>query len=263
MSPDTKKRNKPSKAYLDQSDIPSVKLNKPMKQLLILDLNGTLVSRTKGSHSLYSRPYLEPFLDYIFDNFSVMVWSSATYKNVDKMCEIFGKHRKNLILIWTRSNFGLSEADYNRKVITIKDLELVWKELPKYNAKNTILMDDSPEKTILQPYNHCVISEFNHLSPSFKKRGENELIKVQRYLEQIRYEDNISNYIKHSPYGTTFKLNEQQQVEPENDDNDNDGYPTSCLCYHYMFPQHGNQCRRELCDLGMDDIQSKLERIKL
>lgn len=50
------------------------------KQLLILDLNGTLVSRT-GKTGLYVRPYDEYFFDYIFSHFYVIVWSSGTKKS--------------------------------------------------------------------------------------------------------------------------------------------------------------------------------------
>lgn len=49
-----------------------------------------------------------------------------------------------------------------RKSPTIKDLNKVWTALPgKHSAKTTLLLDDSPDKIRLQPYNHVCISEYS------------------------------------------------------------------------------------------------------
>lgn len=70
--------------------------------LIVLDLNRVLVfrvfkSRTSdfpgidavpgatvvGQFLSWKRPHLEKFLDFLFDNFAVGVWSSAMQKNVN------------------------------------------------------------------------------------------------------------------------------------------------------------------------------------
>ncbi|ORZ15043.1 HAD-like domain-containing protein [Absidia repens] len=267
----------PSKGYLDQANVLSKTLDSVArpKQLLILDLNGTLVSRMKSTGSLYLRPYHNRFFDYIFDNFTVMVWSSARPHNVDKMCRIFGEHRKKLRLIWDRTNFGLSTKDYNSKVVTIKDLEFIWKSLPDYDATNTILMDDSPEKTILQPHNHCVVSEFDHHSSTFRNHGEYELASVQSYLEKVQYQDNVSNYIKNHPYVSPANAtNSNSNGDDDDDDNDDDdngdpsddslpGVARSTQCYHYIFNKYGEDPAPILCDLGTDDLTARVSRLQL
>ena len=53
---------------------------------------------------------------------------------------------------------NLSSKDFNRKVSTIKDLNSVWKKVKyldpytqiqyQYGPKNTIIIDDSPEKLV-------------------------------------------------------------------------------------------------------------------
>ncbi|CAO3613477.1 unnamed protein product [Cunninghamella blakesleeana] len=198
------------------------------KQLLILDLNGTLVSRAgrNPTTSLFVRPYDKEFFDYIFSHFYVIVWSSAQPHNVKKMCKIFGKYEDKLQLIWTRDHFGLTTKESQSKIITIKDLRKIWQHLPQFNATNTVLIDDSPKKTILQPYNHIIIAEFDHHDQTFKNQGENELFYVKDYLGKLKYQDNISNYIFQHPYQSPLLLQT---------DDDLKNYSKSTVCLHYIY----------------------------
>lgn len=192
----------PKKSYLDVVSKESVQLNTPLKnQLLILDLNGTLVSRSKTNKSMYARPYSRKFFDYIFDNFRVMLWSSAQPHSVKFMSRIFGQRKEKLLVSWDRTNFGLSKADYSRKVTTIKDLDKVWSYFKgEYDPTNTIMLDDSPIKAQLQPYNCVHPTEFEHLSQAFVSSGECELLHVMDYLKKLQFQTNVSNYMKHHPY---------------------------------------------------------------
>lgn len=199
---------KPSKAYLDIVQKESVTLKEALKnQLLILDLNGTLVSRNKKNKSMYVRPYSKEFFDYAFENFTVMLWSSAQPHSVKYMSRAFGtKNLEKVSLIWDRTRFGLSKIDFNRKVVTIKDLDRVWKEFDgKYDSTNTVLLDDSEAKTVLQPYNAIHPVEFIHHSNDFVLNGEAELLHVIEYLKKLQFQSNISNYIKHFPYESELK----------------------------------------------------------
>lgn len=193
---------KPSKAYLDIVKKESMTLNEAHQgQLLILDLNGTLVSRNRKNKSMYVRPFAQPFFDYIFANFTVMLWSSAQPHSVNYMSRIFGSRRSQLDLVWDRTSFQLNKRDFNRKVTTIKDLDKVWRHYAgRFDATNTILLDDSPKKTVLQPYNAIHPTEFEHFSPTFKKQGESELLHVLEYLKKCQFQSNISNFIQCQPY---------------------------------------------------------------
>ncbi|KAI8338088.1 HAD-like domain-containing protein, partial [Chlamydoabsidia padenii] len=247
------KPTKPHQSYVDQTKIPSETLKTPMlkKQLLILDLNGTLVSRLKPTTAFYARPYHDIFFDYIFENFTVMVWSSAQFQNVSNMCRIFGEHRNKLTLVWDRSKFGLTAKEYHTKTLTIKDLERVWKELPDFGPENTLLLDDSPEKTILQPYNHCVVSEFDHKSPVFQSNGDRELMVVKSYLEKVQYQDNVCNYIKNHPFVSS----------PTDEDEDSPLPAPSTICYYYVVASNGKPVSK---DLGVDDeLTSRVGQLRL
>ncbi|CAO3611691.1 unnamed protein product [Mucor hiemalis] len=175
---------KPSQVYLDLVKKESRTLKEARKDiLLILDLNGTLVSRNKRNKSMFVRPFSQQFFDYVFDNFTVMLWSSAQTHSVNYMSRIFGERKKKLGLIWDRHSFKLSERDYNRKVVTIKDLD--------------------------KPYNAVHPTEFEHFSSAFVSSGESELLHVMSYLKTLQFQSNIANYIKKSPYQSKEAPNEK------------------------------------------------------
>ncbi|KAI8338089.1 hypothetical protein BC941DRAFT_32552 [Chlamydoabsidia padenii] len=177
-----------------------------------------------------------------------MVWSSAQIQNVTNMCRIFGEHQKDLKSVWDRLKFELTTKEYNTKTMTIKDLERVWKELPDFGPKNTLLLKSSPEKTILQPYNHCVVSEFDHKSPIFKSNGDRELMVMKSYLEKLQHQDNVCNYIKNHPF-VSSPTEEQDPPLPA----------PSAICYYYKVWDKPTSK-----DLGVaDDLTSQVERLRL
>ncbi|KAH8552570.1 HAD-like domain-containing protein [Umbelopsis sp. PMI_123] len=199
------KTQRASPAYLATSDTPSTKCVNSCRHLIILDLNGALVSKT-GKSGMWVRPHYMEFLEYLFSQFEVGVWSSARRHTVSNMCQLFGDFKKQLLFTWSRENFGLSDEEYLRNTPTIKDLQLVWKNLDvnssltKYTACNTILLDDSASKAVLQPFNSIAISEFDHKCTNIIQNGDNELLNVIAYLEKVKYEDNVSNFMKRNPY---------------------------------------------------------------
>ena len=90
------------------------------RKLLILDLNGTLVWRTKRNHGpnrrINPRPYMKSFTSYVTSDRSgldTMIWSSAMPENVQKMAEeCFGERLASLKTIWARDTLGLSPNQY-------------------------------------------------------------------------------------------------------------------------------------------------------
>ncbi|KAI9021657.1 HAD-like domain-containing protein [Phycomyces nitens] len=245
---------KPSKEYMELV-MQTTKCSDPLKKkLLILDMNGTLVSRT-ASKAMYVRPYQDRFLDYIFKHFEVMVWSSAQPINVDRMCRMFEAHRPNLLKVWDRTSFNLTPAEYNKKTLTIKDLEIIWRKFDKYNATNTIMLDDSTEKLTMQPHNHVHIKTFDHLCPQFRKHGEQELLSVINYLDKLTKTDNVCNYIYTDRY-----------VSPATNGHKDNSFD----CYHYQFLRpEADRKMWHLCDEAkkpkdsLDTLEDQLKSIRL
>jgi len=91
--------------------------------LLVLDLNGTLVLRSRSGNTVFHRPYLSTLLHYLsatsrdptisgLSAIEVVVWSSARPHSVEKMVkDVFGPS-SSLLAIWDRTHLGLSKQEY-------------------------------------------------------------------------------------------------------------------------------------------------------
>ncbi|RDB22379.1 hypothetical protein Hypma_010484 [Hypsizygus marmoreus] len=138
-------------------------------------------SALRPLRTVHGRPYLASFREYIFHPHTrkwldTMVWSSAQPHSVADMVEkCFGDRKDELVVIWARDTLGLEEKDYHRKTQTTKDLAKPWAALPisptsdpsaaaetpqEHSAHTTLLLDDSPRKAHLQPWNHLCIREY-------------------------------------------------------------------------------------------------------
>ncbi|KAG9073023.1 hypothetical protein KI688_000804 [Linnemannia hyalina] len=226
-----------------------ITVTKPRTLLVVLDLNGTLFYRAKNNkRNVTPRPYLQAFLDFIFEHCKVMVWSSAQPHSVDAMLSCgFGNRISKLERVWTRNHFRLSEHDYNKKVLTIKDLEFIWdaikaektgaaakgtstaaatvvnskkamEDQPEvFDQTNTVLIDDSFDKVQLQPHNGVQLLDFDE---DLARAGTDcELLKVRRYLEKLIYQKNVSAYMRVHPFNSNAPLHEDDDdVAKKNND---------------------------------------------
>ncbi|KAK9762805.1 hypothetical protein K7432_011111 [Basidiobolus ranarum] len=168
------------------------------KNLMILDLNGTLLVRNKKSKAIYMRPHVPEFVEFILKNFAVIVWSSAMPDNVYRMILKVFKQRQSLLLdVWDRSHLRLNQKDYFRKVDVIKDLSWIWEKHTYWDSTNTVLIDDTEHKGQLQPNNHICLREFMKGDINDK-----ELLHVQDYLQGFLKGEtkDIRSYIQDNRY---------------------------------------------------------------
>ncbi|KAF9106842.1 hypothetical protein BGX27_009016 [Mortierella sp. AM989] len=184
-----------------------VALTSPQRLLVILDLNGTLFYRAeRNNRAITQRPHLKQFLDYLFQNCQVMVWSSSQEHSVERMLSHgFGSYVTKLDRIWNRSHFRLPKVDFDRKTLTLKDLEFVWEAIKKdksqsikFDQTNTVLIDDSKDKIMLQRYNGLTLKDFDHAA--VQAGNDNELLKVVKYLEKLVMQKNVSAYMRLHPF---------------------------------------------------------------
>lgn len=195
--------------YLGQaSPVPEV-VDPPSRKLVILDLNGTVLHRPsrKQPKRFIPRPSLQPFIAYLFDNFSVMVWSSARPENVTALVEAgLGDYGKGLVACWGRDKFGLHPKHYNRNVQCYKDLNKVWTSDAvqrcafgaRWDQRNTILIDDTPLKASAQPFNLLEIPEFKGTDEG--RTTPNVLAQVAGYLQILKMQDDVSRFIHKQPF---------------------------------------------------------------
>jgi TFIIF-interacting CTD phosphatase-like protein len=132
---------------------------------------------------IFERPYLQPFLDFLFANFNVSVWTAASRD--------YGMFiLKNFIL--TKPNRRLDFFFYSyhtniaiRESKKIKDLTLLWEmfKLSGYNPKNTFIIDDNELVYDAQPNNTIRIKEFNYDDKDAPKDAE--LYRIKTLLHRL------------------------------------------------------------------------------
>ncbi|KAF9972159.1 hypothetical protein BGZ65_009982, partial [Modicella reniformis] len=219
-------------SYVSKSQEEPIQLSEPQKPLVILDLNGTLIYREDNfKRTVRPRPHLASFLSYLFENCRVMVWSSVTPESIDKMLRVtFSNCAERLDRVWSRKDLRLHPIDYNRKVLTLKDLEYVWEAIEnerkdaaeddlivgarhgmRYDQTNTLLIDDSPHKSQLQPFNCIVIPEYD--KDRYEAADDVELVKVRRYIETLVRQQNVSAYMRTHPFDSASKEYNQKCIE--------------------------------------------------
>lgn len=171
------------KEYNDNKDKSKDKIKKLKKIFLYDD------KKNKTGFVIFFRPYLNEFLNYLFENFNVAVWSAGnkTYVNyiVDKIIYKDNEKRTNK----RKLKFVLNDetCDKSLKLYkSIKDLRYVWDVLKKknFNKSNTMIIDDLKEVYEAQPENTLKIKPFEF----FHKRSENDKIlqKISLDLEKFR-----------------------------------------------------------------------------
>ncbi|XP_057443217.1 uncharacterized protein LOC130734792 isoform X4 [Lotus japonicus] len=200
----------------------------PKKKLLILDVNGLLVdlvsddskennitrkpdfrvSRRKG----YYRPFCNDFLRFCFDRFHVGVWSSRKRTNLDRVIElVMGKSAYKLLFRWnqyhcTRTKFKTVEDV--QKPIFLKELRLLWEKrnprLPwnkgEFNESNTLLLDDSPYKALLNP-KHTAVFPYTYQYHDIKDSSLGPEGDLRVYLKGLAMAENVQEYVSSNPFG--------------------------------------------------------------
>lgn len=204
----------PTAAYLAQAAIPPSRLDSPRNILVVIDLNGTLLHRPnhKNPSRFVERPHTRAFLDYCIRTFTVAIWSSAKPDNVHKMLRqiLSPEDRDRLVAVWGRDTLGLSPDDYNRRVQCYKRLAVLWRDLEKrlgqrWDQSNTLLVDDSKEKSRSEPFNLIQLPEFkgNLDEPGYV------LPQVHDYINTCAQQRDISAFARLHPFNfqSDFDLN--------------------------------------------------------
>lgn len=151
------------------------------KKNILLDLDQTLISaeaeedfdikkhkdRAKlfrwkdmdGYYIVFERPHLQEFLDYIFSNFNVSIWTAASKDYALFIIQhiiLNGRPERNLDFIFFSYHCGLSKKRKNNS----KDLSMIWSEfqLDGYTSNNTVILDDYDEVFNSQKGN-CIVAD--------------------------------------------------------------------------------------------------------
>ena len=145
----------------------------------------------KPLYRIYLRPHLEDFLDYLFDEFNVSVFTNAEKDYADFVVKniIFGKSTqpRKLDFVFYRYHSNIALQNYGK----MKDLRLIWEMAHIYYffPSNTVIIDDLNLVKNSNYYNCLAIKPFE-LMGSYQEenlRGsaeiqDNSLINVSKKL---------------------------------------------------------------------------------
>ena len=142
---------------------------------------------------VFERPYLQNFLNYLFKNFNVSIWTAASKSYALFIIEkiiLQNKKDRKLDYIFFSYHCNLSKKYKNGT----KDLSMLWDEykLDGYSSDNTIIIDDFKEVYSTQP-NNCIIAK----PFEFTEEGsedDNFLKKLKKQLNEMK--KNINNRTK-------------------------------------------------------------------
>lgn len=159
-------------------------------KLVILDLNGVLIRRYgRGTSTTYEkRPYLDSFLDVLFANYDVAVYTSTEERNASLILEeIFTEQQRRMLkFVWYRDRTQL-DPDYGvvkgvKSFDTIKDLALVIlsptiNSNRIYSENNILIIDDSKSKLRFNLPDNCLVI------PPFSRANDNILMNLHTKIE--------------------------------------------------------------------------------
>ncbi|KAI7744777.1 hypothetical protein M8C21_005133 [Ambrosia artemisiifolia] len=193
------------------------------KMLLILDLNGLLADVINpppkdckpdikiSRRAIFKRPFLDDFLGFCFQRFDVAIWSSRTRKILDPVVDyLLGDLKKKLVFIWDLShctNSSSRSLENYHKFIVFKKLGKIWEgngriasENGYYDESNTLLLDDSPYKALLNPKHTGIFPlSYKHKDINDKSLGPDGDLRI--YLEGVAASENVKTYVEQHPFG--------------------------------------------------------------
>jgi TFIIF-interacting CTD phosphatase-like protein len=181
------------------------------KKLILLDLDNTLICaedlafvkdqtklvkarekfrnvRMEDYYDIFERPHLQEFLDYLFKNFNVGIWTASSkdyavfvVKNFITQPDNKVKEDRKIQLFLCSHHCNVSKKHFNG---VTKDLKLISEKWNLKNLNDVMLVDDLENLAEHQPKN--VI----HIKPFYYDReasyDDNALFKIKEALEKIK-----------------------------------------------------------------------------
>ncbi|MCL7052106.1 hypothetical protein MKW94_029340 [Papaver nudicaule] len=180
------------------------------KKLLILDVNG-LLGHVVG-RSITKRPHYYEFLEFCFERFHVAIWSSRLRSNLDPVLDdLMGDMKKDLLFCWDSSHCtdtGHHTLENSNKPLVLKELRILWNQhephLPwrkgVFNETNTLLLDDSPCKSLLNPP-HTAIFPFPYTQEKVNDNLLGPMGELRLYLKELHLAGSVKEHVERKRFG--------------------------------------------------------------
>ncbi|KAI5445350.1 uncharacterized protein LOC127134230 [Lathyrus oleraceus] len=212
---------------ISQCSVDRTIISNSKNKLLILDVNGLLadcVSDVPNGYyqpepdfwvrrrKVYKRPFCDDFIQFCFERFHVGVWSSRTKSNVDDVIELLlGKSASRLLFCWNQSHCTTTKfntVENRDKPLVLKELRKLWEKLEpglpwekgEFHESNTLLLDDSPYKALVNP-KHTAIFPYSYRHHHIRDSALGPKGDLRGYLERLSKADNVQEFVSANPFG--------------------------------------------------------------
>ena len=139
-----------------------------------------------GYYVVFERPGLQEFLDYLFKNFNVSIWTAASKDYalyiIDNIILQDNKPDRKLDWVFFSYHCDISK----KKKDATKSLAMFWDEykMEGYTKENTMILDDYDEVYNTQP-NNCIIAPVFDFSKDGSE-NDNFLSLLQKALSEAK-----------------------------------------------------------------------------
>ncbi|RVW48174.1 hypothetical protein CK203_084759 [Vitis vinifera] len=161
-----------------------------------------------GKHLVYSRPHSEDFMKFCLERFEVGIWSSSIERNLNAALDCaIGGLRGKLLFAWDQvycTDTGFKSLEKKTKPLFLKELRKIWESSDlgkRFSSSNTLLIDDSPYKAILNPFFNTGIfpASYNADNVNDTELGPRGALRL--YLDGLVDAVDVASYVKEHPFG--------------------------------------------------------------
>lgn len=172
----------------------------------------------------YKRPGIDTFVTGLHnsDHFELAIYSSMAKHNIEAAMNALLDHKsQHAITKILDQTMCKKDPDGDEAWDTIRDMDKVWKAMPKYGPANTILLDNEARKFKEHPRNGIIVPEFGVGEVKSRKTGT--LDTLLAYLLELGKEaqegdcDDVRIYLTNNPFesfSTTATTSAALQVSP-------------------------------------------------
>lgn len=156
-------------------------------------------------YTVFERPGLQDFLDFVFKNFNVSIWTAASkdyalfiIKNI-----IYKRNKEFRVLDWVFFSYHCDISNSTKK--GTKDLSLLYNDykLDGFVKENTFIIDDYDEVYNTQPKNCIAVSPFVFTDDG--NEDDSLLKKLRKELDRMLFENKKGISYTVTDINNTFK----------------------------------------------------------
>lgn len=178
------------------------------KKILVLDIDNTLIyachheikdadcgvySIGKDVYRIYKRPNVDCFLEYVFENFNVAIWSSAWMEHIENVIDYLKIDKQKLLFIYDSKKCTQHYSNQDDTIYILKKFHKLKRK--GYDLTQIIGVDDNYSTYMLNYGNLLPVKAWFGNCGS---KIDTELLLVMKYLEKIKDVPNIRDIYKNN-----------------------------------------------------------------